>query len=372
MNQWPETLRYPTTSDSNAVSQNNLARINLDSSAPSLRQRLYKLLAMYTDYSTFSNEAWLPFGPTDTWDSIESVHNVIHVYTGWNAHMAYIDYSAFDPVFFLHHAMMDRVFAMWQVLNPTSFVVPEPSRMVSFTTAANDIQDGSTPLTPFHNDTSGNFWDSNSARYASTFRYAYPETANVVGMTTEELQASVRTSINRLYGSMAAPLKTLKARGTVFGRDGRFQEWIANIRVKKHALQSSFFVYFFLGPISTDSAGWSLDQNLVGTQGVFTKANCTSCNLNQLITSAIPINHALELKVANGYLPSLDPTDVKSYLECNLRYRVTRTDHTEVPNQEVDGLEVIVVMSEVQGAVSEDEFPQWGASTKQLVVNANQ
>lgn len=364
-------MRYPTSSSSDAVSQNNLARTNLNNNAPSLRQRLYRLLAMYNDYTTFSNEAWLPDGPTDTWDSIESVHDVIHVYTGWNAHMAYIDYSAFDPVFFLHHAMMDRIFALWQVINPDSFVVPEPSKMTSFTAAAGEIQDASTPLMPFHSDNSGNFWDSNSARYTSTFRYAYPETANVVGGSTEEFQASVRTAINILYSSITAAAK-LKTREEMAGRGVTYQEWMVNIRVQKHALQSSFFVYLFLGSINNDSSGWSFDPNLVGTQGVFTKASCATCNNSQLVTSTIPLNHALEQKITDGSLQSLDSKDVKEYLACNLKYRVTRTDQSEVSNLDVDGLEIYVIMTEVQEAVSDDKFPTWGAATEQFAVDATQ
>lgn len=38
--------------------------------------------------------------------------------------MAYPEVAGFDPVFWLHHANVDRLAAMWQVLNPDSFIVP--------------------------------------------------------------------------------------------------------------------------------------------------------------------------------------------------------------------------------------------------------
>jgi tyrosinase len=113
-------MRYPTTQNSSAVSRNNLVAQQLDNSASSLRSRLYNLFSNYHDYTTFSNEAWIPGNNPNGYDSIESVHDNVHGLTGSGGHMTYIDYAAFDPSFFLHHAMIDRCFAMWQALNPDS------------------------------------------------------------------------------------------------------------------------------------------------------------------------------------------------------------------------------------------------------------
>lgn len=51
----------------------------------------------------FSNEAWIPNGKdyAGGFDSIESIHDQIHGLTGSGGHMTYIDYSAFDPVFWV-------------------------------------------------------------------------------------------------------------------------------------------------------------------------------------------------------------------------------------------------------------------------------
>ncbi len=38
--------------------------------------------------------------------------------------MAFPEMAGFDPVFWLHHAMVDRLVAMWQVLYPNSFIAP--------------------------------------------------------------------------------------------------------------------------------------------------------------------------------------------------------------------------------------------------------
>jgi tyrosinase len=57
----------------------------------------------YKDFAAFSNHQWQVNEP-GTYSSLEDVHNSIHGEVGGNVgHMAELDYSAFDPVFWLHH-----------------------------------------------------------------------------------------------------------------------------------------------------------------------------------------------------------------------------------------------------------------------------
>jgi len=63
---------------------------------------------------------------------------------GNSGHMTYLDYSAFDPIFFLHHTMVDRVFALWQGLYPNSYVAPNAAGAQSYTIAQGTIVDGNT------------------------------------------------------------------------------------------------------------------------------------------------------------------------------------------------------------------------------------
>jgi tyrosinase len=57
----------------------------------------------YQDFAAFSNHQWQNSEPS-TFASLEDIHNSIHGLVGGNmGHMAELDYSAFDPVFWLHH-----------------------------------------------------------------------------------------------------------------------------------------------------------------------------------------------------------------------------------------------------------------------------
>jgi hypothetical protein len=58
--------------------------------------------------------------PIDSFDSnIEVLHNAVHNAAGGKgSHLSTTEFAAFDPLFWLHHANLDRLFAFWQVLNP--------------------------------------------------------------------------------------------------------------------------------------------------------------------------------------------------------------------------------------------------------------
>jgi tyrosinase len=82
----------------------------------------YQLLTAVSNYTTFSC-TW-PGGQTGIANNIEGIHNSIHNSVGGFGHMAFPETAGFDPVFWLHHAMVDRLVAMWQVLYPDSFIAP--------------------------------------------------------------------------------------------------------------------------------------------------------------------------------------------------------------------------------------------------------
>ena len=54
---------------------------------------------------------------------LENVHDAVHVWVGGS--MSIIDIAAFDPVFWAHHAMIDRLWYLWQMRQP-NVSVPAP------------------------------------------------------------------------------------------------------------------------------------------------------------------------------------------------------------------------------------------------------
>lgn len=60
-----------------------------------------------TDFMDFSNR-------------IEDVHDQIHVWIGGT--VGEIPFAAYDPIFFAHHTMIDRIWYLWQLQHPTAGV----------------------------------------------------------------------------------------------------------------------------------------------------------------------------------------------------------------------------------------------------------
>jgi hypothetical protein len=64
-----------------------------------------------TTYPTFQNALESGAGTTP----LHGLHNDLHVWFGVGCHMRSVVVSPFDPMFYLHHCNIDRLWAMWQM-----------------------------------------------------------------------------------------------------------------------------------------------------------------------------------------------------------------------------------------------------------------
>jgi tyrosinase len=48
--------------------------------------------------------------------ALEELHNRVHVWVG--GHMGQVPFAAFDPIFWAHHTMVDRLWRLWQLRHP--------------------------------------------------------------------------------------------------------------------------------------------------------------------------------------------------------------------------------------------------------------
>lgn len=137
--------------------------------------------------------------------SFESPHNNVHNAVGCaNGTMYDLNWSAFDPVFMLHHANVDRLIALWQAIyyNSSIYTIADYESAL-YGTAAGTVG-GLTPLKPFY-DVNGNFHTSESVRNVSAFGYTYPELqptmpgGEVASLSPDELSSYVKFRVNALY-----------------------------------------------------------------------------------------------------------------------------------------------------------------------------
>nr|AYO86691.1 hemocyanin 1 [Lymnaea stagnalis] len=122
----------------------------------------------------------------------EIIHNALHSLLGGRAQysLSSLDYSAFDPVFFLHHANTDRIWAIWQEL--------QRYRGLKYNEADCAINQMRTPLRPF-NDDQLNHGDlthrysrpADTFDYRNHFHYEY-DTLEFNHMTVPQLEALLK------------------------------------------------------------------------------------------------------------------------------------------------------------------------------------
>ena len=343
----------------------------------------------YTNFTLFGTEARTSSDPSNV-DSLESIHDALHNTLGSNGHMTYLDYAAFDPVFWLHHTQVDRLFAMFQVLQPNSYVLPYNVPGSTYTYPAGTSENVDSFLAPFHTNANGGQWTSTGAKTTTSMGYYYPETKS--GATA----ASVRTAVNSLYGggSGTSTISSSRKRSSLVefasnlskrvvkrdlvgdiasalgiqeqatGGDLSY-EYSASIVSQKFQVNGSYAIYMFLGTPPTDCKSWPFADNLVGSHGVF--ANYVPqgtvnpmASVDLLVTGSIPLTSSLIAVVNKGLLSGLKSELVQAYLTKNLQWRCSRYDGTEVPIADVPDLSITIVSSEVQPAKSKDQFPTYG------------
>lgn len=380
----PATYRDASSS---GVSNENY--VNRQLASAGLTASTYNTFTRATTYYNYSTQA-------NSGSSIESVHGTIHVTVGQsNGHMTYIPYSAYDPIFWLHHTNVDRLFAMWQAIYPDQYVVPQVNDYGTFTEAGGTTEDVNTNLTPFTSNSDGTtFWTAASSRNLATWGYTYPEIQDW-NQTPAQLKSSVMASVNALYNPGSPTTSTAVATTTtttaarvatnspfsrartnvlslfsgIFGRDEASSvaaihtgtAWFAHISVDKIALGGPFKIFLFIGPQPRDPTTWATCLNLIAVQGYFSPVIAPNSMTSQLIYSDINLAKAFHIKPLkySGVLSTMASSAVP-FLSKYLQWGVQQINGTVIPNSEIPSLSVHVQEEPVAYATNAHSFPRYG------------
>lgn len=145
------------------------------------------------------------------------------------------------------------------------------------------------------------------------------------------------------------------------GTSSSVREYVINIRAQKNALGQSYFLYFFLGNAPEDPSQWGTAENLVGANPII------SLNMPQdqaaqktpvIIGGSVPINRALYKQHDEGKLNILKDSDIQSYLQKNLQWKVQASNGTVLDESKIPNLLISVASAEVEPAKAEDQFPK--------------
>ncbi|KAI9712251.1 MAG: hypothetical protein M1828_001729 [Chrysothrix sp. TS-e1954] len=407
-NEWPNTLRYPTTNNAAAKSDEMDIVNGIGANLANLRSSIYNVMYKCPNWLEFADDS-ASSSSAGCSTSLESIHDNIHNIVGGGGaggigHMTDLSHAGFDPIFFLHHTNVDRLFALWQVMNPNGWLGTASSGPPTYSLEAGHTVNGISYLRPFHKDTQGTFWTVNGVRSISTFHYTYVDMGN---------KAQVSANINSLYGpaGSSASKRSISERGDSDGSSpsstikglshmslhhksggssttpaGIFppagaaypsgtasptgiskpsnssmntHDYSCNIVTERMGLGGSYTVYVFFGAVPSDSSTWFVAPNLVGSQGILGATSMPKRN-GWLVAGAVSLTTALQDAYKAGHLRSLAKSDVTPYLKEHMNWSVKTAAGQVVPNNEVPGLAVSVASTNVMPALSSGGTPSYG------------
>lgn len=180
-----------------------------------------------------------------------------------------------NPTSWLHHANVDRVFAMYQAINPSLYITPLADYYGTYTIVPGSIDTASTSLKPFA-ITSSTFYTSDTCKSMSQFGYSYPEIMDW-NMTAAQMTSYVTGRVNALYNADGSNSKIKKRNfenrepSSEHQYEGpstnkTLREWTAALSVSKLDLQGQrFIIRLFLGKVPEDPKEWGGCESLVGS-----------------------------------------------------------------------------------------------------------
>lgn len=348
--------RTQRTPDDNGNDQ--LAEINkaMQANAKSLTERVYYLVARQNEYAAFSNTGYPAEKRNGSYDSLESIHNEIHVLVGGNGHMSYVPFSSFDPIFWLHHCNQDRIAAIWSAVNPQSYVVPQVNQVGTYAQAAGKTEDVNTPLLPFKKDDQGHFHTSATVRDTRTFGYSYPEVVDW-NVNQDQLARNVRRAFKKLYDPAGVLDKQKRGLFSLLTRRGdsstERQDWFVNIKVER-TLMYPIALNFFVGAPPAATSDWHTASNLIASHMI--PPDLSFSKAAPPLLAQIPLTRSLMYGKDNDLLNSTDAQSVQKFLASQLQWTVTTPTGQIIEPAKVPALQISIVSQSVHGTTSADEF----------------
>ncbi|KAF7358752.1 Tyrosinase [Mycena sanguinolenta] len=396
---WKTTLRQPDTTDPNATDDVRMLTRVLQSVQSQLKSKTYNLLTRVHTWPAFSNHT--PGDGGSTSNSLEAIHDGVHVDVGGNGQMSDPSVAAFDPIFFLHHANVDRLLSLWSALNPGVWVTPGEATGGTFTITPDSNVDKNSDLTPFWN-AQNTYWHSTGVTTTAALGYTYPEFNGLNLGNPTAVRTAIAQKVNQLYGPNSTSKSIQSKAASVVPQSAphiqanlahvpapaahnpapapvaavsaphnnpnpghsaphtepdfshvpmhqtagehRVWDWTARIQIKKYEVGGSFMVLLFLGSVPDDPKEWRFSPNFVGAHNVFANSvpdRCANCRTHRdaVVEGFV---HLTEGITEHSGLHSLEPDVVVPYLKHDLHWRVQKAGGEPVNLTDVPSLEVAV------------------------------
>ncbi|KAK0672032.1 hypothetical protein QBC41DRAFT_38689 [Cercophora samala] len=353
LTQYPQTIRCPGSGGvlNNATESNTLLLL----SARDLTGSVYDV---FTRINTFDEMRS---------SSFENPHNLVHIRAACDGTMSDINWSAFDPLFMLHHCNVDRLVAMWQAIyyNNSMFTGSTTSNG-QFGTPQQTVITADSPLKPFFrapsatndNSTAGGpleFHTSNTVANISVFGYTYPELPDW-SLPAEIRAEQVRAKVNALYGDKAGDDGATTLETGPLNRMGKGTTrdyWVVEVSVERGELAGRL-----PATVSLFIRGESIGRmTLLGMpcEGV--------------AREVVPVQ---DVRVGNGTLKDLDRGSVVQYLKGEVGVGIRGADGSEISVGNVPSLGVVVIDMEYAPRTNQSSFPVFNGKVTRWPVEVRQ
>ncbi|KIY67701.1 Di-copper centre-containing protein [Cylindrobasidium torrendii FP15055 ss-10] len=339
---WPTTLRQPTSTRASATDDIRQLEKKLQKNGDTIRSRIFNTLTTIHDWPRFSNSRTQSDSSAD---SIEAIHDDIHVLVGGQGHMGDISTAGFDPIFYLHHSNVDRMIALWSALNPGVWVSQDTEPVGTWTIQANSPIGVASDLTPFWR-TNTTYWNSNDVLTTAVGGYTYPDFNGLsMSASAAETQSAIVARVEELYG---------RERRNTVADDTLVWDWQARVSFNPQEYGSSYEVMIFVGDVPTDSTQWYDSDSYVGSRYAWANSLMTEEPELHVETSGyIPLTDALSAH----NLTSLAPDDVTPYVGQALSWGVQTTMGEVIPCANLTSLSVTVMGTQTMaGGVVESQL----------------
>ncbi|KAK6215478.1 tyrosinase [Colletotrichum tabaci] len=225
---------------------------------------VYRLLSNVKDWASFSSTITAQKEKPKDWEqwiSLEYIHNNLHGFIGgfggFNegiGHMMNVPAAAFDPIFYMHHCNIDRLFAIWQVLHENSWF--------------KDIRGppATDSLTPFHH-TQADYFDSNRARTWLNLGYQYDVLQRDDHETDDKYLERINAYVDKTYRSTGSVL--LEDKGDLFQKnqdlasDEMYDDYMINVSYDRYGYKNGapYTIHFLLEELSTHDTTTASDRS---------------------------------------------------------------------------------------------------------------
>lgn len=309
---WEYTTRYPNSRTARPTNDDSAVDNAMTNSFQARRLTTYNLFLL-TSFNSFSGQC-------------EVVHNSIHVNIGGSGHMRYTSGASFDPVFWFHHVMVDRLIAMYQAIHYNNILTPT-NAVATYGRDPTGLQNNlDTGLSPFKRP-NGTMYTSRDFTSGSAgiwrFHYGYPEIPCDLSASQDEIASSVRQAVNRLYGPSTGSSKLRRAPQCHKKNDG-FTPSPSEVVMVRNEYRLRFFIdhseipgswicHIFLGPVPLSPVDYTISPKRCGIFASFTSPGKRSMSMPYAYDLVIT-EKLLELGVP------LTEVEVSAYLMLNLNY----------------------------------------------------